>query len=163
MIYVDDLKMAGPTKNLKEGWSLLRQAIEIEPEVDSGLYLGCEVYYGSEKMHDVHEVKTVTYDMTKFLSDCVNKYRECSGFESDFPKVPTPNLAENAREHKARNPNIEVKEGTCFCSCCKAPCFKDDEQTDAVGSVYASNFPNADVTCLQGSARGSNLETGECV
>ena len=49
--------------------------------------------------------------MTKFLSDCVNKYRECSGFEGDFPKVPTPNLVENTREHKARNPNFEIKEG----------------------------------------------------
>ena len=54
VIYVDDLKMAGPTQNLKEGWSLLRQAIEIEPEVDSGLYLGCEIHYGSEKMSDGH-------------------------------------------------------------------------------------------------------------
>ena len=115
-IYVDDLKMAGPTQNLKEGWSLLRQAIEIEPEVDSGLYLGCEIHYGSEKMSDGHEVRTVTYDMTKFLSDCVSKYRECSGFEGDFPKVPTPNLVENTREHKARAPNIETKDGVCFCS-----------------------------------------------
>ena len=49
--------------------------------------------------------------MTKFLSDCVNKYRECSGFEGDFPKVPTPNLVEITREHKARNPNFEIKEG----------------------------------------------------
>ena len=84
VIYVDDLKMAGPTQNLKEGRSLLRQAIEIEPEVDSGLYLGCEIHYGSEKMSDGHEVRTVTYDMTKFLSDCVSKYRECSGYEGDF-------------------------------------------------------------------------------
>ena len=78
--------MAGPTQNLKEGWSLLRQAIEIEPEVDSGLYLGCEIHYGSEKMSDGHEVRTVTYDMTKFLSDCVSKYRECSGYEGDFQR-----------------------------------------------------------------------------
>ena len=70
VIYVDDLKMAGPTQKLKEGWSLLPQA------VDSGLYLGCEIHYGSEKMSDGHEVRTVTYDMTKFLSDCVNKCRE---------------------------------------------------------------------------------------
>ena len=53
--------MAGPTQNLKEGWTLLRQAIEIEPEVDSGLYLGCEIHYGSEKMSDGHEVRTVIF------------------------------------------------------------------------------------------------------
>ena len=76
----------------------------------SGFYLGCEIHYGSEKMSDGHEVRTVTYDMTKFLSDCVSKYRECSGFEGDFPKVPTPNLVENTREHKARSPNFENEE-----------------------------------------------------
>ena len=170
VIYVDDLKMAGPTQNLKEGWSLLRQAIEIEPEVDSGLYLGCEIHYGSEKMSDGHEVRTVTYDMTKFLSDCVSKYRDCAGYEGDFPKVPTPNLVENTREHKARSPNLETKDGVCFCSWCKAPCFKDDEQVDAVGSMYVSdvkqhsetsNFPDADATSLLGHSRGSKPEVGE--
>ena len=170
VIYVDDLKMAGPTQNLKEGWSLLRQAIEIEPEVDSGLYLGCEIHYGSEKMSDGHEVRTVTYDMTKFLSDCVSKYRDCAGYEGDFPKVPTPNLVENTREHKARSPNLKTKDGVCFCSWCKAPCFKDDEQVDAVGSLYVSdvkqhsetsNFPDADVTSLLGHSRGSKPEVGE--
>ena len=39
MIYVDDLKMIGPTQNLKEDWSFFRQAIEIESEEDSDLYL----------------------------------------------------------------------------------------------------------------------------
>ena len=78
------------------------------------------IHYGSEKMSDGHEVRTVTYDMTKFLSDCFSKYRECSGYEGDFPKVPTPNLVENTREHKARSPNFENKNGVCFCSWRKA-------------------------------------------
>ena len=121
-------------------------------------------------MSDGQEVRTVTYDMTKFLSDCVSKYRERSGFEGDFPKVPTPNLIENTREHKARVPNTEIKDGVCFCSWCKAPCFKDDEQMDAIGSMYvsdlkqrseSSNFPNADVTSLLGNSRESKPEVGE--
>ena len=105
VIYIDDLKMVGQTQNLKEGWSLLRQAseIEIEPGVDSGLYLGCEVYYGSERMSDGQEImiRAVTYDndITKFLSDCVNKYRECSGFEGDFSKLHTPNLLEKSTQY----------------------------------------------------------------
>ena len=82
--------------------------------MDSGVYLGCEIHYGSEKMSDGHEVRTVTYDMTKFLSDCVSKYHECSGFEGDFPKVPTPNLIENTREHKARVPKTETKMVSAF-------------------------------------------------
>ena len=48
--------------------------------------------------------------------------------------------------------------------------FKDDEQVDAVGSMYvsdvkqhseASNFPDADVTSLLGHSRGSKPEVGE--
>ena len=121
-------------------------------------------------MSDGQEVETVTYGMTKFLSDCVKKYRECSGFEGDFPKVPTPNLVENTREYKARPPNMETKDGVCFCSWCKTPVFKDEEQSDAIGSVYSSdvklhseysNFPHADVTCVLGSARGTNPGAGE--
>ena len=67
-------------------------------------------------MNDGHEVRTIFYDMIKFLSDYINKYGECSGYEANFPKVPVPNLVENTREHKARYPKIEIKEDICFCS-----------------------------------------------
>ena len=32
VIYVDDLKMAGPTQHLKKGWDMLRSKLRIEPE-----------------------------------------------------------------------------------------------------------------------------------
>ena len=41
VIYVDDLKLAGPSQNLTKGWELLRSKLRIEPETDLGLYLGC--------------------------------------------------------------------------------------------------------------------------
>ena len=41
VIYVDDLKLAGPAENLTKGWEMLRTKLRIEPETDLGLYLGC--------------------------------------------------------------------------------------------------------------------------
>ena len=34
VVYVDDFKMAGPQKNLAQGWSMLRTRLKIEPETD---------------------------------------------------------------------------------------------------------------------------------
>eukprot|EP00972_Heterocapsa_arctica_P112592 16432675-Heterocapsa_arctica.AAC.1 len=41
VIYVDDFKLAGPTCNLKKGWSLLMEGLTIEPPTPVGVYLGC--------------------------------------------------------------------------------------------------------------------------
>jgi len=41
VVYVDDFKMAGPTKNLQKGWELVRKEIRIEPPTPLGKYLGC--------------------------------------------------------------------------------------------------------------------------
>ena len=41
VIYVDDLKLAGPAQNLTKGWEMLRSKLRVEPETDLGLYLGC--------------------------------------------------------------------------------------------------------------------------
>eukprot|EP00972_Heterocapsa_arctica_P103896 15312418-Heterocapsa_arctica.AAC.1 len=41
VIYVDDIKLAGPTCNLKSGWSLLQKCLTIETPVPVGVYLGC--------------------------------------------------------------------------------------------------------------------------
>ena len=38
VIYVDDLKLAGPSENLAKGWEMLRTVLRIEPETDLGLY-----------------------------------------------------------------------------------------------------------------------------
>ena len=41
VVYVDDFKMAGPQKNLAQGWSMLRTRLKIEPETGLDMYLGC--------------------------------------------------------------------------------------------------------------------------
>ena len=68
VIYVDDLKilkMAGPTANLPNGWSMLRQELRLEDEtpLGLGLYLGCRISKGEAALHDKTKVQTVTYDI----------------------------------------------------------------------------------------------------
>ena len=42
VVYVDDFKMAGPTKNMSEGWKRIGEAIEMDPAEPLGRYFGCE-------------------------------------------------------------------------------------------------------------------------
>ena len=67
VIYVDDLKLAGPAQNLTKGWEMLRSKLRIEPETDLGLYLGCLLSKGTNRLHDGTEVTTMTYNMEGLL------------------------------------------------------------------------------------------------
>ena len=79
VIYVDDLKLAGPEENLTKGWEMLRSKLNIEPETDLGLYLGCILSKGSSKLHDGTPVSTMTYDMEGLLKLSVERYLEIVG------------------------------------------------------------------------------------
>ena len=73
VIYVDDLKLAGPEENLTKGWEMLRSTLNIETETDLGLYLGCVLSKGSAKLNDGTPVSTMTYDMEGLLKLSVEK------------------------------------------------------------------------------------------
>ena len=51
VIYVDDFKLAGPAKNLAQGWKLISSKIKMEPAQPIGRFLGCQQSIGSMKMH----------------------------------------------------------------------------------------------------------------
>ena len=104
VVYVDDLKMAGPQINMKKGWDLLRSKLDLEPETDLGLYLGCQLVRGSTKLKDGTTVSTITYDMESFLEQSVQKYLEIVGNNTVLKKVPTPSLPDKAKDHPARAP-----------------------------------------------------------
>jgi serine/threonine protein kinase len=53
VVYVDDFKLAGPTKSLSEGWQLIRKKVRMEEPTPLGKYLGCG-----------HTVFTTTLDLT---------------------------------------------------------------------------------------------------
>ena len=59
VVYVDDLKMAGPESSMKKGWSMLRSKLDLEPETDLGLYLGCQLVRGETKLKDGTKVSTI--------------------------------------------------------------------------------------------------------
>ena len=104
VVYVDDLKMAGPITNMKKGWDMLRSRLDLEPETELGLYLGCQLVRGETKLKDGTKVSTITYDMESFLEQSVQKYLEIVGKDVALKKVPTPSLPEEAKEHPARAP-----------------------------------------------------------
>ena len=105
VIYFDDLKLAGPAQNLTKGWELLRSKLRIEPETDLGLYLGCLLSKGTNRLHDgTEEVTTMTYNMEGLLKLSVDKYLELVGKDTKLKQVSTPSLPE---ETKQRNISLE--------------------------------------------------------
>ena len=98
VIYVDDLKLAGPSENLAKGWEMLRTVLRIEPETDLGLYLGCVLSQGETQLHNGKKVKTITYNMEGLLKLSVEKYLDIIGKDTKLKKVSTPSLPEETKK-----------------------------------------------------------------
>ena len=79
-IYVDDFKLAGPKKNLAEGWQLIRgnaseeggKGLRMEDPTPLGHYLGCKHVQGKVTLPNGNVANTVSYDMEDFLDSCVS-------------------------------------------------------------------------------------------
>ena len=114
VIYVDDLKMAGPKTQLPKGWDMLRRELRLEEETPLGLYLGCRISKGEAVLHDKTTVRTVTYDMETYLDMTVKKYCDVTGYDpSKFKTVPSPSPAEETKHHPARAPACNGKSHRC--------------------------------------------------
>ena len=98
--------MAGPQKN---GWSMLRTRLKIEPETGLDMYLGCNQSKGNVTLGNGHRVTTVTYDMEQFLRSCVDRYLEVAG-DVKLNKVVTPELHEETKNHVSRKPAREGRQ-----------------------------------------------------
>ena len=94
---MDDLKLAGPAQNLTKGWEMLRSKLRIEPETDLGLYLGCLLSKGTNRLHDGTEVTTMTYNMEGLLKLSVERYLELVGKDTKLKQVSTPSLPEETK------------------------------------------------------------------
>ena len=117
VVYVDDFKMAGPQKNMKEGWKLIRKGIQLEDPKkmdDQGLhFLGCKQSVRTIPING-KKVTTMTYDMEDFLKSCVKNYLELAGLTADKLKhVATPFLPEDHRESQAGAPQPGDNPTTC--------------------------------------------------
>jgi hypothetical protein len=73
-VYVDDFKLAGPTANLAQGWSLIRSKIKTEDPEPVSHYLGCTHKASAVQMPDGTVVKIMEYDMQGFLESSVEAY-----------------------------------------------------------------------------------------
>ena len=108
-VYVDDFKMSGPITALAEGWKLIRSKIKMEDPTPSGRYLGCDHVMEEKIMtkginpvskagvkpqhNETIKVRTMTYDMSSFLVQCVDRYLELAKLpKSKLRKVATPFL-----------------------------------------------------------------------
>ena len=103
-VYVDDFKLSGPEGHLDAGWKLIAERIEIEPPTPFGLYLGVRQHMTDMTLPDGSRVRGMEYEMTDFLKQCVQKYRELADFQGDFPQVGTPFLSSESEPGPARAP-----------------------------------------------------------
>ena len=113
VIYVDDLKFAGPSENLTKGWEMLRTVLRIEPETDLGLYLGCVLSQGETQLHNGKKVKTITYNMEGLLKLSVEKYLDIIGKDTKLKKVSTPSLPEETKSSPYRAPSDGKRKVEC--------------------------------------------------
>ena len=113
VIYVDDLKLAGPSENLAKGWEMLRTVLRIEPETDRGLHLGCVLTQGEAQLHNGRKAKTITYNMEGLLKLSVEKYLDIVGKDTKLKKVSTPSLPEETKSSPLRAPSDGKRRVEC--------------------------------------------------
>ena len=113
VIYVDDLKLAGPSENLVKGWEMLRTVLYIEPETDLGLYLRCILSQGETQLHNGKKVKAITYNMEGLLKLSVEKYLDIIGKDTKLKKVSTPSLPEETKCSPYRAPSDGKRKVEC--------------------------------------------------
>ena len=146
VVYVDDLKLAGPERNLVEGWKMLRSLLNIEPETDLGMYLGCTLRKGESRLKDGTRVSTMTYDMESFLEQCIKRYKEVAGKDVVLKSVATPSLPEDTKQDPARAPSSSSKDiykcPWCSCTFAGRGCISPSEH--AKGSEETAD-PNSEV------------------
>ena len=75
IVYVDDFKLAGPRNNLHQGWTLIRQSLNLDPPQPLSHFLGCTHHKTTTIDPKTNAtVTTIRYDMKNFLLDAVKTY-----------------------------------------------------------------------------------------
>ena len=76
VVYVDDFKLAGPSKNLERGWTLVRKGLQMENPTPIGVFLGCNHRVSDIRLADGTCARLMQYDMVSFMKSCVARYLE---------------------------------------------------------------------------------------
>ena len=107
VVYVDDMKMAGPKQNHDIGWKQIGAKLNVGKPTPVERYLGCYHILGQSSidgqgilmLNDVSgktKVNHIVYDMEEFLSSCVDRYCELAGVNrSSLKAMPTPFIDES--------------------------------------------------------------------
>ena len=174
MVYVDDFKMAGPEKEVSAMWETLKnlpQGKELilgDPE-PLNQFLGCN-HIEEKKQVSGRAVRGVRYDMSKFLGQCIETYKELAGPEWVLKHADTPFLDEEQIPNPARTP-AEAPNGGYVCPYC-TEAFPKEQFTEVKDSREAKEVcerlrktqqgvPVGHDKNLNGSASGCNAATDE--
>ena len=123
---------------------MLRSKLNIEPETDLGLYLGCVLSKGSAKLYDGTPVSTMTYDMEGLLKLSVERYLEIVGKDTKLKHVSTPSLPEETKKHKSRAPCQGDPKRRVTCHWCSHELIRTLPRLTSLGPM--------EKTSLQGSS-----------
>src|SRR4051794_9001995 len=119
IVYVDDFKLAGPEKNLAEGWAIARKGLVIEDPKPVGLFLGCTLLRDQVVRGGV-TITRMTYDMEDFLRACVVKYKTLMAPNAVLRPVATPFTSEDAKLSAAGGLYQDPNDGpTVSCPWCR--------------------------------------------
>ena len=143
VVYVDDLKLSGPSDQHEGAWRDLGK--RLKPEKPNGddesttTFLGC-LHTIKERVIGNRTVREMTYDVTSSLKRVVDKYcelvRKGTGKEAHLIKVGTPSLEEQTRMSPHRAPRTD--EAFVECPCCMHTIAKsevDEHYTFPAGAI----------------------------
>ena len=90
IVYVDDIKIAGPTAELAGVWESLKE-IDLDPPTSCARYIGC-----NQSIQELETCRKMVYDMSDFMLACCDRYEELVKVPVKYSDAPTPFLNEDA-------------------------------------------------------------------
>ena len=103
VVYVDDIKLAGPRRNLAKGWRLLWMRLSIESAKPVGLCLGRHHVLSTVPHSDETAVVVMQHSMDDLLQPCADRYEELSGGVARLTVARAPFLVESSKDGPAAN------------------------------------------------------------
>ena len=98
IVYVDDFKMSGPIDNVRKGWELIGQKIDLDNPGKVGRYLGCDhIFQQDVRLSHQHHPFAHTFDKT--LPDPAAKKAAAASYRTQDYWEYLPSVDVYARHH----------------------------------------------------------------
>jgi hypothetical protein len=95
IVYVDDFLLSGEASKLAGVWAAIKEEIKLGSEGPLSHFLGCTHSVKPSPTSKDKERIEIAFDMSGYLLQSVDAYRELIGNTKPFPHVSTPYLAED--------------------------------------------------------------------